>query len=133
MYMDFPFHLDACRRTAAVDADDHLRDLIEQVLFTRPGERVGRPDFGAGVGQLLFGPAGAQSASASQGLLQGALQQWLGDRMRVDRVSVTPRETAAGALLEIEVTYTRIADRTRATLVMEAPADSEAPDAGVTP
>ena len=132
MYVDFPFHLDACRRTASTDADDHIRDLVEQVLFTQPGERVGRPDFGAGVDRLLFGSAGAQGASTSQGVIQGALQQWLGDRIRVERVAVTPRETTAGdSLLSIEIIYTRIADRTRAAVVVETPLEASAVETGV--
>ena len=41
---------------AATSDDDHIRDLIEQVLFTSPGERVMRPDFGAGLLALVFEP-----------------------------------------------------------------------------
>jgi hypothetical protein len=60
------------------DADDHLRDLIEQVLFTAPGERVMRPDFGSGLLGLVFEPGGPGARRATQHSSQGALQRELG-------------------------------------------------------
>ena len=49
MQLDYPFHFDGRERTAETGTDDHVRDMIEQLLFTQPGERVNRPDFGSGV------------------------------------------------------------------------------------
>ena len=49
------------------------------MLFTAPGERVNRPDFGSGLLQLVFAPNSDELAGATQFLVQGALQQWLGD------------------------------------------------------
>ena len=57
----YPLRVDAHGATARTDRAGYLRDLIEQVLFTAPGERVNRPDFGAGVGQLVFAPTGRRS------------------------------------------------------------------------
>ena len=54
--LDFPYHFDGRGRTATTGRDDHIRDLIEQVLFTAPGERVMRPDFGSGLLALVFEP-----------------------------------------------------------------------------
>ena len=54
MNIDFPFHFDARQQTAATTDDDHIRDLIEQLLLTGPGERVNRPNFGGGLQQLVF-------------------------------------------------------------------------------
>ena len=65
-FFDFPFRIDGRGRTAETDRDDHVRDLIHQVLFTAPGERVNRPDFGCGIGQLTFMPNGDQLAAATQ-------------------------------------------------------------------
>ena len=76
-------------RTARTDRAGYLRDLIEQVLFTAPGERVNRPDFGAGVGQLVFAPTGPEVAATTQMLVHGALQQWLGDLIDVAGVQVS--------------------------------------------
>src|SRR5690242_14963891 len=89
MQVDFPFHTDARGRTARVDGDAHVRDLIEQVLFTSPGERVNRPTFGSGLLQLTFSPNSPQAAAATQMLVQGSLQQWLGDQIVVEAVEVT--------------------------------------------
>ena len=66
--------------------DDHLRDLIEQVLFTSPGERVMRPDFGSGLLGLVFEPGGTELAATTQHLVQGALQRELGHLISVEAV-----------------------------------------------
>ena len=71
MQIDHPFHLDNRGRTAETGRDDHIRDLIEQVLFTSPGERVNRPTFGCGLTQLLFAPNSPELAAATQFLVQG--------------------------------------------------------------
>jgi len=86
--VDFPYHVDGRGRTADTDADDHLRDLIEQVLFTSPGERVMRPDFGSGVLALVFEPGGAELVATTQHVVQGALQQELGHLIAVQSVEV---------------------------------------------
>jgi phage baseplate assembly protein W len=86
MQIDFPFDLDGRGRTAATDADDHIHDMIEQVLFTAPGERVNRPGFGSGLLQLVFAPNSDELAAAAQFLVQGSLQQWLGDLIDVEAV-----------------------------------------------
>ena len=83
MNIDFPFHFDGRGRTAATDDDDHIRDMIEQLLFTSPGERVNRPDFGSGLLQLVFAPNSPELAAALQFTMQAALQRWLGDLIDV--------------------------------------------------
>ena len=102
MHVDFPYHIDRRGRTAATTDDDHIRDLIEQVVFTAPGERVNRPTFGSGLLQLVFAPNSAELAGATQFLVQGALQQWLGDVIQVDAVDVTSEDAA----VRVAVTYT---------------------------
>jgi len=86
MNTDYPFQFDTRGRTASTDDGDHLRDLIEQVLFTSPGERVNRPDFGTGLLQLIFAPNSDELAATTRLLVQGALQQWLGDLIQVEEV-----------------------------------------------
>jgi len=88
MSLDYPFHVDSRGRTAQTDSDEHIRDLIEQVLFTAPGERVNRPTFGTGLLQLVFMPTSDELVTATQFLIQGALQQWLGDVIQVEGVVV---------------------------------------------
>ena len=83
MHIDFPFHVDGSAPDGRRPSDDeHVRDLIEQVLFTRPGERVNRPGFGSGLQQLVFAPNSPELAAAVQFLVQGALQQYLADVIR---------------------------------------------------
>jgi phage baseplate assembly protein W len=101
MQIGHPFRVDHRRRTAQAGEEDHIRDLIEQVLFTNPGERVNRPDFGAGLDQLVFGPNSLEMAGAVQALVQGALQQWLSDRVRVEAVEVRTDD----ATLRVTVHY----------------------------
>ncbi len=88
MNIDFPYHFNSRGRTADADYDTHIRDLIEQVLFTAPGERVNRPDFGSGLLRLVFAPNSDQLAATTQYLVQGSLQQYLGDLIQVDAVEV---------------------------------------------
>ncbi len=88
MQIDFPYHPDNRGRTAQTGSDDHLRDLIEQVLFTTPGERVNRPTFGSGILGLVFEPNSTVLGATTQMTVQGALQTWLGDLIVVESVEV---------------------------------------------
>lgn len=101
MNLDFPYHFDTRGRTATTSDDDHIRDMIMQVLFTAPGERVNRPDFGSGLLQLLFAPNSDELATATQFLVQGALQRWLGDVIVVEAVVVESDQS----LLRVTVNY----------------------------
>jgi phage baseplate assembly protein W len=99
--VDFPLRVDGRRRTAVTGPDEHLRDLIEQVLFTSPGERVMRPDFGSGLLGLVFEPGGTELAVTTQHLVQGALQRELGHLITVEAVTVEQVEST----LSVTVTY----------------------------
>lgn len=101
MHIDFPFRVDGGGRTAATSDDDHIRDLVEQVLFTAPGERVNRPTFGSGVLRLVFEPGGAELATASRYVVQSALQQWLSDIVEVQAVDVE----SVDSVLRVAVRY----------------------------
>jgi len=102
MNIAFPFHYDGDGGTADTTDDRHIRDLIEQVLFTSPGERVNRPTFGSGLLRLVFAPNGDALASATQLGVQGALIQWLGHLIRVEAVDVRSDQ----AVLRVDVKYT---------------------------
>src|SRR5947207_13034160 len=101
MQLDYPFDFNSRGRTAETTDDEHIRDLIEQVLFTTPGERVNRPTFGSGVLQLLFAPNSDALASATQFTVQGALQQWLGELIQVEAVAVANEDST----LRVTVQY----------------------------
>jgi phage baseplate assembly protein W len=93
MNVDYPYQFDNRGRTSGTDDDDHVRDLIEQVLFTAPGERVNRPTFGSGLLQLVFAPNNDALAAATQLSVQSSLQQWLGNLIQVESVSVESEES----------------------------------------
>lgn len=115
LHIDFPFHLNSRGRAAATSENDHIRDMLEQLIFTNPGERVNRPDFGSGLLQLIFAPNSSELAATVQFTLQAAIQRWLGDVIEVDTLAVS----AYDATLTIQIAY--IVRRTReaqtATLV----------------
>lgn len=82
----FPLRSDGRGRTAEASYDEHIQDLLEQLLFTGPGERVNRPTFGTGLAQMVFAPGGDEQAAATRFLVEGAVQQWLGDLVQVELV-----------------------------------------------
>ncbi|MCL1976767.1 MAG: GPW/gp25 family protein [Candidatus Bathyarchaeota archaeon] len=93
MHFKYPFQADTRGRTAIANEEDHIRQLIEQVLFTSIGERVNRPTFGSNVNQLVFAPNSDELSATTQLLVQGALQQWLGTLIMVKSVSVQSRDS----------------------------------------
>jgi phage baseplate assembly protein W len=101
MNVDYPFHFDDRGRAAGAGDDEHIRDLIEQTLFTTPGERVNRPTFGSGLLQLLFAPNSEALAAAAQLTVQSSLQQWLGDLIEVASVQIRGEDSA----LRVSVQY----------------------------
>jgi len=102
-FFDYPFHLDGRKRSAVTDEDDHVRDMIHQVLFTNPGERVNRPDFGCGLRALVFMPNSDALAAATQVLVKSALQRWLENEIQVEKVEVRAEDEK----LLVTVVYTR--------------------------
>ena len=88
VHFGFPYRIGADGRTATASADEHIRQLIEQILFTAQNERVNRPDFGAGVRQMVFAPNSPEVATAMQHLVQSALQRWMGGLVEVRGVDV---------------------------------------------
>ena len=111
MNIDFPYIFDHRGRTAENDYENHIRDMIEQVLFTSPGERVNRPSFGSGLLQLVFAPNSEELAGTTQFLVQGALQEWLGDLIQVESVQVESVEST----LQVTVQYIIRRNQTRQT------------------
>lgn len=113
MNIAYPYAIDGSGRTAQPDDDAHIRQMIEQLLFTAPGERVNRPTFGTGLRQLLFAPNSPELATATEFMVQGALQEFLGELIRVEAVDVVSEE----ATLRVTVQY--IVQRTQQRQVVE--------------
>ncbi|MFD9567831.1 GPW/gp25 family protein [Streptomyces sp. NPDC059994] len=112
MNLDFPYRIDARGRTGATGHPEHVRNMVEQVLFTTPGERVRRPDFGCGLLDLVFGPAGREVAATVEMTAQAALQRWLGDLLAVETLEVTVEESA----LNVFVAYRLLATGERQSI-----------------
>jgi uncharacterized protein len=107
----FPIMIDKRGRIGSADYASHVRDMIEQLLFTTPGERVEHPDLGCGLADLVFTPNSPELAAAVQASAQGALQRWLGDVITVDSLTTS----ADDATLSITVSYRITATGERAT------------------
>src|SRR5208337_1617215 len=102
MNINFPYQFDGRGRTAeAPSLQDYITQLVEQVLFTSPGERVNLPDFGSGLLQLPFAPNSMEMAAATQFTVQGALQKWLSAYIKVISVVASAQESR----LTVSVTY----------------------------
>jgi uncharacterized protein len=102
MNLTFPYQFDGRGRTQEASQQDYVTQLVEQVLFTSPGERVNMPDFGSGLLQLAFAPNSVQMAAATQFSVQAALQKWLSGYATVQSVVASADE----AVLTVTVTYT---------------------------
>ena len=115
----YPFQIDGGGRTVLAPRDDHVSQLIEQLLFTTPGERVNRPAFGTALRQLVFAPNSPEVAAATQFLIQGSLQQYLGDLIAVERIDVESQD----AMLLVTIVYTvrRTQERQSATFAAPGP------------
>lgn len=116
--VDLPLHFDDRGRTAQPpDLAAHVRDMIEMVLFTTPGERVNRPDFGSGLLQAVFGPASAELAATIEYTTHAALQRWLSDVLEVHELRVV----AADEVLRVDLEYAllRTGERRRDLFVRE--------------
>ncbi len=101
MNVNFPYQFDGRGRTLDPLAS-YVEQLVEQVLFTSPGERVNMPDFGSGLLQLAFTPNSQEMAAATQFAVQAALQKWLANLVTIQSVVAA----ADDAILKVTVTYT---------------------------
>jgi phage baseplate assembly protein W len=111
-FLDFPFSVSGSGTPSTTRGDDHLRDLIAQVLLTNPGERVNLPEFGVGVQRLVFEPNSEAFRASTQFLISTNLQRWLGDRIDVDQVVVSS-EPGFEETVIIDIVYTVRKNRQR--------------------
>lgn len=100
--IDYPFHFTSQGRTAVCGKEDHIREMIEEFIFSSPGERVNRPDFGSGAIQMVFAPNSPEIAAALKHLIQAGLLQYLGDLIEIQALDVENADTE----LTIQVKYT---------------------------
>ena len=108
MNINFPFHFDSRGQSATADYNDHILQMIEQLLFTNPGERVNRPDFGSGLLQLVFAPNTPELAATIQFTLQAAVQRWLGDVIDLQDLQVQAIDSTLSVTLKYVVRQTNL-------------------------
>jgi phage baseplate assembly protein W len=113
----FPYGVDGRGRTASSTELAHVRELIEQVLLTAPGERVMRPAFGAALLQRVFEPGGPELLATTQYVVQAALSQELGQRITVDALTVDSLDNQ----LLVTVTWTMLATGEQRTADLALP------------
>jgi Bacteriophage baseplate protein W len=116
-YLAYPFAIDGSGRAARAVDDEHVREMVEQVLFTAPGERVMLPEFGCGLLKLVFEPNSQLLAAATELLVRGALQRWLGYVIDVSSVRVSAQEER----LVVDVEYLRLVDESAMSIRIVAP------------
>ena len=101
---DFPFRFAGDGMTARTGYEGHIRDLIEQLLFTRQGERLVRPALGCGLSDLLFGPLSDEVAAAARSTIQVAIQEFLAAQVELRALDVR----AEGSALLIDIAYSLV-------------------------
>ncbi len=106
LYLAFPLQIGLDGLPASTGYAEHVRQMIEELLFTNPGERLNRPRLGVGLLRLVFGPNDDEIATATQFLIQNELQTWLSEHIRVTSVQTASVVDARGSSLEITVQYT---------------------------
>ncbi|WP_374637598.1 GPW/gp25 family protein, partial [Paracoccus sp. (in: a-proteobacteria)] len=101
-WLSAPYRIDGSGRTAMTgDIRRHARDLIEAVLFTSPGERVNRPDFGSGLLDMVFDTNNQALETAADFLIQSAIQRHLSEILTVSELALHRDE----GVLEITLSY----------------------------
>jgi phage baseplate assembly protein W len=113
---EFPYQLDSSGRTATAAYDDHVSQMLEQLLFTRPGERVNSPDLGCGVGDDLFGPNSPELAAALNVTIAASIQRWLGDVISIGTLDVASENSTLSVTLIYTVLATGQASSTTVTI-----------------
>jgi phage baseplate assembly protein W len=99
----FPFRIDGLGQVNSATGDDNIRSKILEVVMTAPGERVGLPEFGCGLRDLVFDPNNDILAATTEFAINRALQQWMPNDIIVQSVDVSTQDGE----LQIVVTYTR--------------------------
>jgi uncharacterized protein len=116
MYITYPFQIsNGCTAQATMAA--HIEQLIEQLLFTFPGERVNRPDFGSGLMQLVFAPNSDALTTTLEFLIQGAVQAYLGSLIKLTSLQVNNND----ATLSVLVQYTILSTQQQQNIEINSP------------
>jgi len=111
----FPVAAGSDGEAATVAAAEDVRQAIRLIIETEPGERVMRPDFGAGLRSLIFEPSSTETATLVRHRVQRGLATWE-PRIDVVEVTVALADPAAGRL-DVTIEYVIRATNTFYNLV----------------
>lgn len=111
----FPFQIDDRGRVADPAYEEHVHQLIEQLLFTSRGERVNRPDLGAGLLELIFAAASSELVAVAEHQVAASLSRWLGELILVEAVRVEAFQSS----LKVTVQYVLRRNQQREVAVFE--------------
>ena len=103
MQIAFPYVFDSNQVTALADEPAHVRQMLEQLLFTMPGERVNRPDFGCGIQRMVFAPQSTEVVATLQALVESEIHRWMGDVISLRKLEVTAEDATLRVLLEYQL------------------------------
>jgi phage baseplate assembly protein W len=103
MQIAFPYVFDRSQVTALATEPAHVRQMLEQLLFTMPGERVNRPDFGCGIQRMVFAPQSTEVVATLRALVESEIHRWLGDVLSLRRLDVTADEAILRVLVEYQL------------------------------
>jgi len=117
-FLDYPYGVSGSGIPNTTPPDDHLRDLILQVLFTNPGERINLPEFGVGIQRFVFAPNSDMLRVSTQFLITTNLQRWLGDRISVEQVNVSS-DPGFEETMTIEIIYSVLANQQRQSVQVQ--------------
>lgn len=118
MYVTYPLQIDSSGQLKNADYASHIRQMIEQMLFTEKGERVNRPDFGCGLQQLIFDPMNDAIGLTVQPMVVAELSRWFGELIRVEDVKVTLAPMQQGQsqpMIVISIQYVLLKNGKRVT------------------
>jgi uncharacterized protein len=110
----FPYRLDDRGRTAIATHGDHVQQMLELLLFTRPGERVNQPTFGCGLLDQVFAPNSPEIAAALNVTIAAAISLWLRDVLSVTSVDVTAQQSQ----LIVDISYVVLATGSPASVTL---------------
>ena len=102
MEIAFPYVFDTNRVTGLADEPAHVRQMLEQLLFTLPGERVNRPDFGCGIQRMVFAAQSTEVVATLQALVESEIHRWLGDVLSLRKLDVASEDATLRVRLEYQ-------------------------------
>jgi phage baseplate assembly protein W len=115
--MSFPFRVTELGAAALSSRRQVVREALEQLLLTIPGERVNRPNFGCGIQRLVFDGTDPLALATAEYVITTSIRDHLSDLIRLDAVRVTVEE----ATVLVDILYTVVGTGEESALTIAQP------------